>query len=70
MSNPTGWKYPAHFWTDCEMCGRMVVCGKCGNNSCNGGYGALPDGSDCDACTFAYDMQDDGEPVQHTGNKS
>ncbi len=42
------------------MCGPMVICGKCGNNCCNGGYGTLPDGSKCDACPSAYDMQDKG----------
>lgn len=40
------------------MCGPMVVCGKCGNNCCNGGFGKLPDGSKCDACPSAYAMQD------------
>lgn len=39
------------------MCGSMVVCGKCGNNCCNAGYGTLPDGSECDACPSAYVMQ-------------
>jgi hypothetical protein len=38
----------------------MVVCGKCQNNCCNGGYGTLPDGSTCDACPSAYDMQENG----------
>lgn len=55
-NNPFG-----HFWGTCEMCGPMVICGKCGNNSCNGGYGTLPDGSKCDACPSAYDMQDRGD---------
>jgi len=48
----------AHMWDECEMCGPMVVCGKCGNNCCNGGYGALPDGGTCDACPSAYEMQE------------
>ena len=47
-----------HKWDECPMCGPMVVCGKCGNNCCNGGYGTLPDGSTCDACPSAYDLQD------------
>ncbi len=46
-----------HTWSECEMCGPMVRCGKCGNNCCNGGYGTLPDGSACDACPSAYDKQ-------------
>lgn len=54
--NPWG-----HRWDICEMCGRMVVCGKCGNNCCNGGYGTLRDGAKCDACPSAYAMQDRGE---------
>ena len=51
-----------HRWTDCPMCGRMVVCGKCGNNCCNGGYGEV-DGRSCDACPSAYGMQDAGRPA-------
>lgn len=39
------------------MCGPCVVCGKCGNNACNAGYGTLPDGSECDACQSAYETQ-------------
>ena len=50
-----------HRWADCSMCGRMVICGKCGNNCCNGGYGTLPDGMKCNACPEAYEMQDAGE---------
>lgn len=56
MENPFG-----HRWDDCGLCGRMVRCGKCGNNSCNGGYGSV-DGVTCTACPSAYDMQDAGEP--------
>ena len=56
VANPHG-----HYWDTCEMCGRMVVCGKCGNNCCNAGYGTLPTGLECDACPSAYDMQDRGE---------
>lgn len=47
----------AHFVSYCEHCERQVViCGKCGNNTCNGGYGTLPDGSTCDACPEAYEV--------------
>lgn len=48
-----------HRWSECEMCGPMVICGKCGNNACNGGYGTLPNGSQCDACPSAYTKQDE-----------
>lgn len=55
----------AHYWFDCEMCGRSVTCGKftcgkCGNNACNGGYGTV-NGVECDACPSAYEMQNKGE---------
>lgn len=50
-----------HTWFDCELCGRSVRCGKCGNNCCNGGYGVLPNGEQCDVCPSAYDVQDAGE---------
>lgn len=52
MENPFG-----HSWFKCGCCGDAVLCGKCGNNACNGGYGTLPDGSTCDACPTAYDIQ-------------
>ncbi len=56
-----------HRWAYCEMCGHpVVICGKCGNNCCNGGYGELPGPErdtwiKCDACPSAYDMQNKGE---------
>lgn len=31
----------------------VTICGKCGNNTCNGGYGEI-DGKDCDQCPSAY----------------
>ena len=41
----------------CGMCGGFYVkCPKCGNNSCNGTYGTMPDGSQCDICTYMYDI--------------
>lgn len=49
-----------HKWAECQMCGPMVVCGTCGNNCCNGGYGTLPDGTQCPDCESAYQMQDKG----------
>ena len=51
-----------HRWEVCEMCGPTVVCGKCGNNCCNAGYGTLEDGSECDACPSAYDLQNNPRP--------
>jgi hypothetical protein len=41
----------------CGQCNRWtVLCGHCGNNSCNGGYGM--DG-ECPHCPEAYEVQDD-----------
>ena len=38
----------------CNHCERMVtICGKCGNNTCNGSYGEI-DGKECDQCPNAY----------------
>lgn len=38
----------------CEFCERKaLICGKCGNNTCNGGYGVV-DGVECDQCPIAY----------------
>ena len=38
----------------CEMCEKdVVICGKCNNNTCNGGYGTI-DGVKCDQCPEAY----------------
>lgn len=34
----------------------MIVCGKCGNNCCNGGYGVV-DGKECPDCPSAYELQ-------------
>jgi hypothetical protein len=42
-----------HRWEWCPRCGPMVVCGKCGNNMCNGG-------SYCEACESAFQLQRDG----------
>lgn len=48
-----------HHWDFCEMCDcNVVICGKCGNNTCNAGYGDLPDGTPCDACPSAYELSD------------
>ena len=50
----------AHRWDMCPMCGPMVVCGVCGNISCNAGVGTLPDGSYCTDCDEAYRLMRDG----------
>lgn len=45
-----------HYWIYCSLCeDDVVVCGKCGNNCCNGGYGEI-DGVACDACPSAYEL--------------
>jgi len=41
----------------CESCGGIFVrCPKCGNNSCNGGYGRDEDDKECDVCPIAYEL--------------
>lgn len=48
-----------HYWKYCGHCERdVVICGVCGNNSCNGGYGEV-DGELCVACPSAYEIQSD-----------
>jgi hypothetical protein len=47
-----------HRWDICSMCGPCVICGYCGNGCCNGGYGALADGSECTHCKEAYEIYD------------
>lgn len=45
-----------HYWDYCHLCEHdVVICGKCGNNTCNGGYGEI-NGEECDACPSAYDL--------------
>lgn len=53
----------------CNHCGReVVICGTCGNGTCNGGYGTV-NGTDCPDCPSAYKLDtgpqstpDGGEP--------
>lgn len=41
----------------CGICGGFYVeCPKCGNNTCNGTYGTMPDGTHCDVCETMYDI--------------
>ena len=55
------------YWEYCAHCDReMVICGRCGNNCCNGGSGILPDGSSC-GCDSAYELQDAGSPTPKQG---
>ena len=45
-----------HYWSYCEHCDHdVVICGKCGNNTCNGGYGEV-DAKECDTCPSAYEL--------------
>jgi hypothetical protein len=54
-----------HYWTYCNHCETdVVICGVCGNNCCNGGYGQV-DGKTCEACPSAYQMQMDREKPYH-----
>lgn len=52
----------------------MVLCGTCGNNCCNAGYGKGPDGEwgTCPDCPGAYDDQDrfkkDPDSIQFSGD--
>lgn len=51
-----GIKMKEHHWEYCDHCEHdVVICGKCGNNTCNGGYGTV-DGKECDACPSAYEL--------------
>lgn len=46
----------SHKWEYCGHCKHeVVICGKCGNNTCNGGHGTV-DGKECDACESAYQL--------------
>jgi len=45
-------------WMWCDLCDcATVICPKCGNNCCNGGYGKI-DGKQCTMCKEAYKYQD------------
>lgn len=49
-----------HKWEYCDFCDHdVVVCGKCGNNTCNGGHGTV-DGKECDECGSAYELYSKG----------
>ena len=41
-------------WSWCDWCEcNVVICQKCGNNTCNGGHGMV-NGKECDECVNAY----------------
>jgi hypothetical protein len=45
-----------HTWEYCDLCEHdVVICGACGNNTCNGGSGTV-DGKPCEHCDDAYKM--------------
>ena len=45
-----------HYWSYCGHCEHdVVICGKCGNNTCNGGYGTF-EGKECTECESAYEL--------------
>ena len=45
-----------HSWEYCDHCGHdVVICGRCGNNTCNGGYGTVNE-KDCPDCPSAYNL--------------
>ena len=58
-----------HYWTYCRHCQTdVVICGKCGNNCCNGGrgetFGQLAGVmAPCDGCDEAYIMHNSGDPA-------
>jgi len=60
---------PNHYWAFCDHCDTaVVICGTCGNNCCNGGYGEVM-GSEphttmvCPDCPSAYELQDKGKEL-------
>lgn len=46
-----------HYWGYCNHCEcDVVICGGCGNNTCNGGYGSDSQGNECTHCPSAYNL--------------
>lgn len=59
-----------HQWAWCSHCRTaMVECRTCGNNTCNAGYGTLPDGTTCGDCESAYE-KDHAEPRPRHPNEA
>jgi hypothetical protein len=56
----------------CDICEEdTAVCGKCGNNCCNGGVGEIigPNPGElikCDACNSAYELHNQSNKVKIT----
>lgn len=49
-----------HTISYCELCEEIIfICGRCGNNTCNAGYGILEDGTTCPECPDAYKAWDE-----------
>ena len=45
-----------HYSAYCEQCEtEVIICGQCGNNTCNGGVGEV-NGEKCSACEEAYSI--------------
>lgn len=45
-----------HYKSYCKLCKvQIVICGTCGNNTCNGGHGTI-NGKECPDCESAYDI--------------
>ena len=65
---------PAHHWEHCDHCEiEMVVCGTCGNNCCNAGYGEImgPEPGTtipCPDCPSAYALFKQGHLDASTEN--
>ena len=44
-------------WSWCNLCNApCIICPKCGNNTCNGGYGSI-NGETCEVCGLAYQFE-------------
>lgn len=62
---------PIHRREYCDHCEEFIVlCGTCGNNCCNGGYGTVnglePETTiECPDCPSAYDIQSNGYYAKH-----
>lgn len=50
-----------HKWAMCSMCGAMIMCAKCGNNSCNAGSGTI-NGKVCNTCSDSWEFQKNNKP--------
>lgn len=49
-----------HKLSCCEHCEQIIyLCGRCGNNTCNAGYGTLEDGTECPDCPEAYRLYEE-----------